>query len=68
MKGYPYRFPRCFVCSKMAVAVDVETGDSLCVLHYQQRLAIREAVKNLPKIPAEKADLSNEDSLDNKVY
>ncbi len=68
MRGYPYRFPRCFVCSKMALAVDPKTGDSLCVSHYQQRIAVREAVKNLPEIPAEKADSSNEDSLDNRVY
>jgi len=56
----------------MAVALDDETGDYLCMSHYEQRIEVRAAVKNLADIRAEvhveKAVPSDEDSLDNKVY
>ncbi|HNT25850.1 MAG TPA: hypothetical protein PKM21_15890 [Anaerolineales bacterium] len=50
--GFPWRAPRCYVCSKLAVMVDEKTGDYLCVFHHQARIALREAAKNLPVAPS----------------
>ena len=45
--GFPWRASRCYVCSRLAVKVDEKTGDYLCASHYQARIALREAAKNL---------------------
>ena len=45
--GFPWRATRCYVCSRLAVAIDQQTGDYLCAFHYQARIALREAAKTL---------------------
>ena len=45
--GFPWRERRCYVCRRLAVTTDPETGDELCAFCYQQRKALREAIAQL---------------------
>lgn len=45
--GWAYRMPSCFVCGRMAVTTDDETGDTLCIHCYNNRIMLRKAVAEL---------------------
>lgn len=58
---YPYRVPRCYVCHRIAVAQDPETGDSLCASCYRIHLDLRAAAQSLPSPEPEAPSLPGND-------
>lgn len=44
--GFPWRASRCVSCQKLAVKIDDETGQYLCLIHWQLRMALRQAIRN----------------------